>query len=248
MKTHQLVTAAFILLVSASCEKTAGNTDETGNNSLPVVRYEFANNLNDQSGNSFTGNSDTAIDFVPDRFSRINQAIRFNGPTHNSYFKMPALGARQVRDTFSLSFWFTITATNNNNVFYKGDMAEGTESGQTILVSNGKLRIILGDGQQYTKEMDGTPTLNANTWYHLVLTVKTINDVSVYLNGVKYNQQMNIYGSPAGFAFKNNAAQVQGLLGGKAPFPLTDGKMDDFRLYNRAISAAEVAALYNYQP
>lgn len=238
-----------MLAVFASCEKKDSTTESgNSNNSLPVVRYEFSNNLNDESGNSLNGISDTAIDYVPDRFSRMNQAIRFNGPTHNSYFKMPALGSKQVKDTFSVSFWFTITATNNFNTFYKADIAEGTESGHTILVSNGKLRIILGDGQQDTKEFDGTPVLAANTWYHLVLTVNTINDVSVYLNGVKYNQQMYIYGSPASFAFKNNAAQVQGLLGGKSPYPLTDGKMDDFRLYNRAITAAEVAALYSYQP
>lgn len=238
-----------MLAVLASCEKKDSTTESgNSNNSLPVVRYEFANNLNDQSGNNFNGNSDTAIDYVPDRFSRINQAIRFNGPTHNSYFKMPALGSKQVRDTFSVSFWFTITATNNNNLFYKGDVTEGVESGQSILVSSGKLRIILGDGQSLTKEFDATSSLNTNTWYHLVLTVNTINDVSVYLNGVKYNSQMNIYGSPVAFAFKNNAALVQGLFGGKSPYPLTDGKMDDFRLYKRAITAAEVAALYDYQP
>lgn len=247
MKTHNLLTAAFLLAVFASCEKNDSSTTNV-NNSLPVVRYEFANNLNDQSGNNFNGFSDTAIDYVPDRFSRMNQAIRFNGPTHNSYFKMPALGAKQVKDTFSVSFWFTITATNNNNIFFKGDIAEGAESGHSILVNNGKLRIILGDGQSVTKEFDATTALNTNTWYHLVLTVNTINDVSIYLNSVKYNTQMSVFGNPAVFAFKNSAAQVQGLFGGKTPYPLTDGKMDDFRLYNRAISAAEVTALYNYQP
>lgn len=247
MKTHNLLTAAFIMAIAASCSKKGSET-ATESSSPPLVHYEFANNLYNQSGNHFNGNSDTAVDFVPDRFSRINQAIRFNGPAHNSYFKMPALGSKQVRDTFSVSFWFTITATSNNNLFYKGDIAEGTESGQSILISNGKLRIILGDGQLVTKEFDGTASLNTNTWYHLVLTVNGINNVNIYLNGSKYNSQMGVIGSPAVFAFKNNAAQVQGLLGGKSPYPLTDGKMDDFRLYNRAITAAEVAALYNYQP
>jgi hypothetical protein len=249
MKTTMMA-AVFAAAIFISCKKeTAGNSTEPDTGSVALVHYEFANSLADISGNGFNGTADTSIDFVPDRFSRMNQAIRFNGPDHNSCFILPALGSKQVSNKFSVSFWFTVTSVNNNNLFYKADVSEGTESGQTVLVSKGRLRIILGNGIDGTKEFDGKNLLEENTWYHAVLAVDGINDIKIYLNGLLYNNQMQTTVSNImAFAFKNNAAQVQGLLGGKFPYPLTDGKMDDFRLYNRALSAAEVLALYNHRP
>lgn len=67
MKT--ILAGATIALLLYSCKKSASLVVPGLENGL-LVQYEFNNNLNDLSGNNFNGYADTAIDFVPDRFSR----------------------------------------------------------------------------------------------------------------------------------------------------------------------------------
>lgn len=241
--------AAFFWL--SACQKDKAVSAAANIKQGLVVHYSFANNLSDSSGNGFNGISDTAIDFVPDRFSRINQAIRFNGPNHNSYFLLPALGNKQVDSVYSVSFWFTYTTVNSSNLFYKADKNEGAESAHTILVNNGRLRVIVGDGINHTKEFDGANTLPANTWTHVVLTTNGSQRINVYVNGREVYNTLLLSFHDENFkriAFKSNAATAQGLLGGLSPFPLTNGKMDDFRLYNRTLTATEVMMLYQWTP
>jgi hypothetical protein len=241
---------AILPLIFTSCKRdnTANNQNENPNaNNAKVLHYEFANNLNDISGNNFNGYSDTAIDFVPDRFSRSNQAIRFNGPLHKSNFLIPALGAKQVAKKFTVSMWFTITTANNNNLIFKSDYLNDFKSGLTIQTVNGKLGVITGDGTNHTTYL-GTLNLPHNTWQHALVSIDS-NITNIYLNGQAYNNLMTItnngnYTSP-GFVNSNTA---NGLLGGLQPYALTDGKLDDFRIYNRPFSATEAVLLYNYRP
>ena len=240
---------SIAVLLFCSCKKSAPSILPDIESGL-VVQYEFNNNLNDISGNNFNGHADTAIDFVPDRFSKMNKAIRFNGGTHESYFLMPALGNKQVDSVFTVSCWFTITTAGSSGLLYKADMTEGAESAYTLLLQNGKLRIIIGDGVSKTKEYDGLQTFAANTWQHLALTVNGSQHINVYVNGTEvYNSMLLSYRDDFNsIGFKTNRITAAGLLGGAAPFPLTNGKLDDFRLYRRALSATEVRLLYEYEP
>lgn len=238
---------AFLLFTT--CKKS-GNTTVPDIGSGLVVHYEFNNNLNDISGNNFNSIADTAIDFVPDRFSQVNCAIRFNAGTHDSYFVMPPLGNQQVDSVYTVSCWFTLTTAVSSALLYKADMNAGAASGCTLLVQNGKLRVIIGDGLLRTKEFDGLESVAPNTWHHLVLTVNGSQKINVYLNGREvYNSMLLSFRDDFNsVGFTSNAANATGLLGGKSPYPLTNGKMDDFRLYRRALSAAEVMMLYQYTP
>lgn len=247
MKT--ILAAATIGLLLYSCKKSTSLVVPDIESGL-VVHYAFNNNLNDLSGNNFNGYGDTAIDFVPDRFSKMNEAIRFNGGTHESYFMMPALGNKQVDSVYTVSCWFTVTTAGSNGLLYKADWNEGAESAHSLLVQNGKLRIIVGDGTGKTKAYDGLQTIPANSWQHLVLTVNGSQRINVYLNGAEvYNSLLLSYRDDFNsVGFKTNREAAVGLLGGRSPHPLTNGKLDDFRLYSRALPAAEVKLLYEYKP
>ena len=237
------------VLLFVACKKS-GNTIVPDIGTGLIVHYEFNNNLNDISGNNFNSIADTAIDFVPDRFSQVNRSIRFNAGTHNSYFVMPPLGNKQVDSVYTVSCWFTITSAGSSSLLYKADMNAGAASGCTLLVQNGKLRVIVGDGVSDTKEFDGPESIAANTWHHLVLTVNGSQKIIVYLNGREvYNSMLLSFRDDFNsVGFTSNVANITGLLGGRSPYPLTNGKLDDFRLYGRALSAAEAMMLYQYTP
>lgn len=237
------------VVILTSCKKPGNNIVPDIGSGL-VVHYEFNNNLSDISGNNFNSIADTAIDFVPDRFSRMNNAIRFNAGTHDSYILMPPLGNKQVDSVYTVSCWFTLTTAGSSGLLYKAHMNAGATSGCTLSVQNGKLRVMVGDGVNSTKEFNGLESVAANSWHHLVLTVNGSQKINVYLNGREvYNSLLlSFRDNFNSVGFISNPASVIGLLGGRSPYPLTNGKMDDFRLYNRTLSAAEVMLLYEYTP
>lgn len=249
MKTISFAVIAAVLFTICCCKKSSFNTATDLNSGL-VLRYEFANSLADSSGNNFNGTSDTAIDFVPDRFNRMNNAVRFNGGIHNSYFLIPAMGGKQIKNSFAISCWFTITAVNTVNVLYKTDVSGGVESGTTLMVNNGRLRIIFGDGMLGTEEIDDATALNANTWYQVVVTANGIGNVQVYLNGfLTYDSRLRSSIPNIGaIDLSSSSTEVQGLMGGLSAFASSNAKLDDFRIYNRPLTASEVLLLYKYRP
>ena len=82
----------------------------------------------------------------------------------------------------------------------------------------------------------GTATLSANTWYHAVLTV-TATTKTLYLNGA-------VDGTFTTGSFNSFTVNAIGQNGASGEY--YDSTLDDVRIYNRALSASEVAQLYSY--
>jgi len=98
----------------------------------------------------------------------------------------------------------------------------------------------------------------ANQWQHIVLTWTRGDRPRYYINGVE--DAGTVYGTREGTdnstALQNNVVD-QDLVdatafvlgrGAKDTSGSWDGRMDEFRFYNRALTAAEVSALYNGSP
>jgi hypothetical protein len=89
------------------------------------------------------------------------------------------------------------------------------------------------------------PTTGA--WYHVVYTYKaSTGEMKAYINGQPY--AITFSSAPvAGETIRTGNAP---LLIGKDTRGINyfNGKMDELRIYNRALSPAEVSALYNYAP
>src|SRR3989338_9062014 len=82
----------------------------------------------------------------------------------------------------------------------------------------------------------GTATLSANTWYHAVLTV-TATTKTLYLNGA-------VDGTFTTGSFNSFTVNAIGQNGASGEY--YDSTLDYVRIYNRALSASEVAQLYSY--
>ncbi len=92
-----------------------------------------------------------------------------------------------------------------------------------------------GGGEQ---QLNG-PALTTGTWYHLAVVVSG-NTGTLYVNGaaVATNTGMTVHPASLGSTTLNYL--------GKSQFssdPAFKGTIDDFRIYNRALSAAEISAL-----
>jgi hypothetical protein len=92
------------------------------------------------------------------------------------------------------------------------------------------------------EQVINTSTLTANQWVHVAVTLKGATG-TLYVNGspAAFNTAITI--RPADFnPVRNYIGQSQW------PDPLFNGLIDDFRIYNRALSASEIAAVYTGTP
>ncbi len=78
-----------------------------------------------------------------------------------------------------------------------------------------------------------------NTWSHVVL-VWDLTTYRLYINGTQVDQgAKTIHPNTAGYNLE---------FGHNASGYLFDGKIDNIRMYNRALSTYEITAMYNYAP
>jgi hypothetical protein len=114
-----------------------------------------------------------------------------------------------------------------------------------LLPKNGDSSLVFAittDG--YSNEQRLTaPSLPANTWTHLVVVLASGGGGRLYLNGAEVDANSSLTLRPV------DLGAIDYAFIGKSRFdadPSFDGVIDGFRVYNRALSAAEVTALYNF--
>ena len=138
---------------------------------------------------------------------------------------------------FSVVAWINMSAlAGNRMVFKKGDYAVG---GFVVWVdSTGNVNLTTNDGTN-TNFATVSAGLTTNTWYQVAVSVSRSASTTIMVNGVPLSAAGSI--RPGSL---NTASDVQ--IGNSSPAILMfAGRIDDVRMYNRAISVAEVQALYN---
>jgi hypothetical protein len=165
-----------------------------------------------------------------------------------------------VVDFASLTNWkiqdFTVTTwINSGNI--PGD--NGCIA-STALVNNSGLKNWLltryegdglyfryGDGSSISREIySGNATLPNNEWVHVAVSFDESGDVALSINGAVVISQLS-----NGIAYDSTyyrqsigARKFNGPLSGTTD-RYFDGKIDDTRIYNRALTAEEISRVYN---
>ncbi|OYU94264.1 MAG: hypothetical protein CFE21_16895 [Bacteroidetes bacterium B1(2017)] len=221
-------------------------TSSNSINSGLIWCHPFNGNANDVTGNGYNGVVSGAT-LIADRNSVPNSAYQFDGMS--SYIDIPKL-IPSTLTTFSFSIWIK-PGTNSSNCFFfwEGNSACGND---IFLVINGS-KISLGankgsslNGLANASDAYTFASSINNVWTHLVF-VMTASQSKLYANG-SLILTSNTYADGSGYNFpacygaKNDGGG--GGCGAPRQFYYTGG-LDDVRFYNRAISAAEVLALYN---
>jgi hypothetical protein len=197
--------------------------------------YPLDGNASDVSGN---GNNGTNHGTTPgtDRFGRPGKASSFDG--NNDSISLP-IGANLSTDSTDLTFslWMNTRATDNQDVL---EQETDPVKGRSIIVTR-KTGIfstnVSGCGNLATQA-----NYLRNSWYHVVVTNDVTGNsalVSLYLNGIGEGSVTKSNPEPS---IENY------LLGRSRPAnSYLDGLIDDLRIYNRALSASDVQALYNLE-
>ena len=208
------------------------NTQTSGiniNNGL-LAWYSFSGNAIDSSGNNNNGSYVNTVNFTTDHLGNVNSALSLNGGSNNgriitnsSFFNF------QYTNAFSISFW-VFDAGSNGGRLVSTENPEGNF--RISSYGNGAYAIAFGGSVAYVYD-----TLSLNTWTHITYTYDN-RVVNLYKNGaLKYtgtNSSIDLfnYGTPFTIGSKAASAYDNWL-----------GKLDELRIYNRAITATEAKYL-----
>ena len=168
-------------------------------------------------------------------------AIEFDGL--NSHIEVPPNNDLSLSDEFTLTAWARLDSLNSgygavlvkaSNTPYEANYWFGVYDDELTLD-------FLIDGSWYYHESTGA-NLTADNWHHLAATFDDDTDsVVLYVDGAEVHED-----SFAETPRVNNAP----LLIGRSAWPGEgwDGVLDEVRIYDRALSAADIAALANEAP
>ena len=140
-----------------------------------------------------------------------------------------------LTSSFTISHW--IKTTSSAGQMYTVGNAGGPD-GYRFGLSSGQIAFLVGDGS-YTESACGSVTVNDGSWHMItgVFSRSGTLQFTCYLDGA-FVANVSL---PSAYA--SMQANAPGI--GKPPCcSAVSGLLDDVRIYNRALSAAEVANLY----
>ena len=172
--------------------------------------------------------------------------------------------------SWSVSFWYVMASTNSTLIFMGTWGIDPTSSdtnakrGWGVYLSSSaarKLAVIIGaQGGLIGTHYVGTRTTSDipfNSWTHVVVrrngtsapATPSYTDVTIHLNGVSQSTASHFGGSPLTDGSEQfNSGQVQLEIGAWRTGLNTTGhlrRMDEVGIWNRFITDAEIATLYN---
>ncbi len=235
MKLKQLLLLIAVLLISCFLSFSLFGQAPTAG---LLCHFKFTGNMTNTGPASITA-AGTGTSYTADKFGNANSALQLAGNT-SSYVTFTDNGNLDFTGNFTVSFLFYFTGTSasgmiDNCLNYNG-------WGVWCWNVNGPWNIQFNFRNG---SVGSTLTqFNANTWYH-VTAVRNSGTISVYLNGALKQTATEGTQTPS--------YPIEPIAGAMAFASMTPprynpyaGKMDEIRIYNRALTATEIAQLASF--
>jgi len=211
-----------------------------------VAWYPFTGNAIDSSGNGNNGTVNGAS-LTTDRFGKTNSAYNFNGI--NSYIVVKG-NSQLFTKEYTVSIWFSPNKNASQNeppncLLRSGNSTNCGWQGFELAENHSNIRYGFQDlGNSYYSYSSTIPIsyYQKNKWYNITFT-RTSNKAIEYFNGQPFDSISNSIYDPAPLCdlfIGSNSLDYN-----NQPWNVFDGKVDDGRMYNRALSSKEVLTLYH---
>ncbi len=197
--------------------------------------WPFNGNANDLSGYNNNGTVINAT-LTSDRNNDANKAYYFNGSAQIDCGNNSSLNFNDC----SFSAWINTGTLNNSyqTIIAKYDV--NFLGSYAFAINANKVNIWFTPSTGGEFYINSNATLSTNQWYHVVATHSAINGTKIYING-----NLDIYNpTPVNVLQAPNDKFRIGSQGDFLPVRMLNGKIDDVAAWNRAITQAEVTALY----
>ncbi len=221
---------AFIFLIAVTSGSASGQASEPAG---LLAHYPFNTDILDASGN---GNHGTAgqVSFIPDRFENSGSAVVFDETI--SRIIVPDSESLNPSDQITITAWIkpgNLSARQYQNIVRKN----GIYSGYLLAFQEFGTRLTMGINTDSAQECDGVLTPDQiralETGWHFVAGTYDGKIFKVYLDG-------RMVGFRAHQSLVNKSANFLILGGGASPYENFTGGLDEVRIYDRALTQAEL--------
>ncbi|MFC4069787.1 family 43 glycosylhydrolase [Actinoplanes subglobosus] len=208
------------------------------------LRYQFDETsgtvARDTSGNDFNG---TYVRTPAWGAGVQDGSFKMSGGSTSPYVTIPN-GVLKGASAVTVSVWakWTASTTINQWIYALGPdsnkyLFTGPRNGSNVLFS-----AITTGSWQAEKQMSHSAALPGGSWQHLAVTIDGSN-AAMYLNGTKVASATGVTVKPSDLydASKNYSGYVGRSLYSADPYYA--GEVDDFRIYDVALSASEILEL-----
>ena len=201
-----------------------------------IAFYPFNGNALDESGNGNDGQPQNGASLTTDRFGSADNAYAFDGEDDHIIVPTGSLNL-PIAGSLSLAAWVYPESQKTQNIIRKGPVVNGPEAAPFALAMSGTGDIIfeLRPNAQLTQVRKTGYSLH--NWTYIVGTYDGTT-MRLYVNGQLENS-MSTTGTLA--------QEISPLLIGTRlglPSDTFEGKIDDVRIYNRALTEDEIRQLY----
>jgi hypothetical protein len=220
-----------------------------------VAWYPFSGNAVDSSGYGNNGTVSGAT-LTTDRFGKPNSAYSFNGIS--SYITVPASSSQNIygsQQAMTISVWVLKNDTSAGDIFNKGWYSSVATLGNRYFnlgystsPSVNSYTLSLYNYSTLNSASSPNASINTSQWYHLVI----IRDVAMkfYVNGIDVTTNPNNSGWTTDYNLVLNNIPItigarDNLDAASNPFYnyFFNGKIDEIRIYNRALNQTEITYL-----
>ena len=246
MSTHRKgASVSIVLILLLSCSHDWNNPvtrKENQKEEIPtqglVAWYPFNGNARDESGSGFDGTAKGPV-LTSDRFGKANSAYLFDGV--DDFIDTNHDFSWSVEDSFSLSLWFATRNKSQIQVLIGKDGAQYYEYALSIVSQRLWYYYFRPDGDSELDLLAESTIPDDNIWYHASVTYNGKTRTGhLYINGILTAMKINI---GATFQDHSNTTQIgYGYYNNRVAHAF-NGAIDDMRIYDRALTAAEVLAL-----
>lgn len=200
-----------------------------------IAQYQFDENVYDASDNQLDPALCGAVS-ISTSSTNVKSgtgSINFNGTGH--YLLLPT-AAGDLRE-LTIATWVNMSTISNGNWQRLFDFGNGTDQYMFFTPNNGsEARLVLKNGG--AEQILSMGSKLTSGWKHLAITMSD-TETKIYLNGELKATTTDITIRPADFHPVLNYV-------GRSQFssdPLFKGRLDDFRIYNYALSAEDVVSI-----
>ncbi|MFA6554526.1 MAG: LamG domain-containing protein [Candidatus Paceibacterota bacterium] len=195
--------------------------------------------MRDKSGNNYVGTFLSISTSTFYKAGKIGQAGNFDGT--NDYMKVPTAPTLTV--PYSVSLWFYPTKLSSTQAFIKYSLSNPAYG--ISLTSSNVIEVDSYSAGTFRTFCNKTFTASdLNKWYHLTFIINSSTNASLwkcYLNnvdiGVSSSDSSGTYGNPPSTNWTIGTYWNNGYW--------FKGKLDDIRVYSRALSVQEISQLYS---
>ncbi|MBF0286862.1 MAG: Ig-like domain-containing protein [SAR324 cluster bacterium] len=253
--TSLTASTTYVATLASGIQDSIGNAlattsfsfDTVDLSSNMVAYYNFDNNANDHSGNSHHGTLNGTVTSTTDRFGNADHAYSFDGSS--GYITLPDSNDWDYgANDYTIGFW--INTTQTTRAFLYSRAGGGTlASGDIVLeFTNGANPVgsITANFESTTGgQQDGngliSPTIHNGSWRHFVL-VRNGSTLTMYVDGAAVStKDISSYMTLQDV----NYPVTIGRYAHNQPSAYFNGKLDEYVIYSRALTQAEIDTLYS---